>query len=110
MIDEEISLHEAGPVESLDKDKEMINLLDQRKAISDIIDSAQKEKDKLNKDIEDRAGSGTHQYGKWKVSISDFTKSTFDTSSFKKDHPDMVGSYLKETTVHQMRVEERKTK
>lgn|SRR5574344_238683 len=109
MSDEEITINEIGPVEKLDKDKEMINLLEQRKAIIDIISKAEKEKEKISGDIENKAGKGTHYYGKWKVSVTDYNKNTFNTASFKKDHPDMVDRYMSTSTVHQVRIEEKKT-
>ena len=60
----------------------------------------------LDGDIEELLGIGTHKVGSYSVIIQDTTETRFDSSSFRKEYPDLAAKFNKTGNKHIFRIVE----
>ena|SRR5574344_191936 len=85
-------------------DKQMINTLNQMSVLNASIKQLESTYKDLSAKVENTAGSGTHHYGMWSVSVTDEVVQRFDSTQFKVDHPEFIQPYTKESNRHTMKI------
>lgn len=75
------------------------------KAEADAADTRRKQYDAQ---IEELVGFGCHQVGGYSITVSDTTEDRFDSTRFKKEHPEMVEAYTDTRPKHVFKIIELK--
>lgn len=88
------------------EEKEIISLIEQRQAIKEKIEEAELKCKAVDKQIEDALGAGTHHIGIYSVQSIDADYTTFDSTKFKKEHPEFIEKYNKTSKRHTFKITE----
>ena len=84
--------------------RQMINAFDKMAELKASIETLESTYKDLSAKVENTAGSGTHQYGMWSISVLDESVQRFDSAQFKIDHPEFVQNYTKESNRHTIKI------
>ena len=86
--------------------EEVLELIQKRQAFIEQVKSLEDRRKALDGDIEELLGIGTHKVGSYSVIIQDTTETRFDSSSFRKEYPDLAAKFNKTGNKHIFRIVE----
>ena len=89
----------------MDKINDLLIARAMAKAESDEADARRKKYDAV---IEELVGYGCHQIGGYSITVADTTEERFDSTKFKKEHPEMVEAYTETRPKHVFKIIELK--
>jgi len=85
---------------------EALELIQKRQAFIEQVKILEETRKSIDVRIEDVLGPGTHRIGSYSVTIQDTTETRFDTTAFKKAHPELVEEFNKTGNKHVFRIVE----
>ena len=86
--------------------EELLRLIQRRQSLIEQVKSLEDRRKALDGDIEELLGIGTHKVGSYSVIIQDTTETRFDSSSFRKEYPDLAAKFNKTGNKHIFRIVE----
>ena len=86
--------------------EEVLELIQKRQAFIEQVKALEETRKSIDVRIEAFLGPGTHRIGSYSVIIQDTTENRFDTTAFKKAHPELVEEFNKTGNKHIFRIVE----
>jgi predicted phage-related endonuclease len=80
------------------------DLLEARAKAKSESDEADARRKMLDAEIEDLVGIGCHQIGGYSITVADTKEDRFDSTRFKKEHPEMVEEYTETRPKHVFKI------